>query len=79
MAERRTCSDCGQELELGFIPDATYGAVVQAHWHAGEPKKASFFGLKVGLKADWSQAVPVTAYRCSGCGLLKFYAVSESD
>ena len=79
MAAPHTCTDCGQELEIGFIPDATHGAVVQSHWHAGEPKKTHFFGIKAGIKADWSQAVPITAYRCVGCGLLKFYALSESD
>lgn len=79
MAEIGPCTSCGQELKIGFIPDATYGAVVQSQWHAGVPKETHFFGIKAGLKADWSQAVPITAYRCEGCGLLTFYAHSESD
>ena len=79
MTDQLACSDCGQALELGFIPDATYGAVAQSHWHAGEPEEARVFGIKAGVKADWSQTIPITAYRCTGCGLLKFHAVRESD
>ena len=79
MADQQRCTDCGHALEIGFVPDATYGSVAQSHWHAGEPKQAKFFGIKAGVKADWSQAVPIIAYRCGGCGLLKFYAPSDSD
>lgn len=79
MTESRRCSDCGQELEVGFIPDATYGAVGQSHWHPGEANEARFLGLKAGVKTDWSQTMPVTAYRCAGCGLIKLYAIRKSE
>jgi len=31
-------------------------------------------GIKTGVKVDKKEFVPITAYRCTGCGVLRFYA-----
>jgi hypothetical protein len=61
-------------MEEGFIPDLTYGAVMQLTWQPGEPEPAKFLGLKNGVKVNVNETVKITAHRCSGCGLLKLYA-----
>ena len=74
MPPPRTCPDCGSAMVDGFIPDATYGAILQTHWYEGDPEKATFLGLPTGLKVDRQRMIPVWTYRCSSCGLLKSYA-----
>ena len=68
-------------MEQGFIPDATYGAVVQTCWHRGSAESKSFLGIKAGLgiKYDPTNMMPVTACRCTSCGLLKFYATPKAE
>ena len=48
------CPDCGGRMEEGFIPDATYGQILQTHWHPGEPEKSTFLGMNMGTKIDRS-------------------------
>lgn len=83
MQETMKCSDCRGDMELGFIPDATYGMVHQAAWHSGDPKakKGLFEKLATGggVKFDTRYMTPITAYRCSQCGLIKLYALRETD
>ena len=69
-----TCPDCRTPMIEGFIPDATYGKVVQTGWHEGSPDSQSFLGIDTGVKLDRSLVVPVVTYRCEGCGLLRSYA-----
>lgn len=33
MARDPRCSDCGKDMERGFVPDVTYGGWDRAHWH----------------------------------------------
>jgi hypothetical protein len=69
------CADCESEMEIGFIPDLSEVIAYQASWHRGQAKANQFLGLKTGtVKVDRTKFVPVTAYRCSGCRLLKLYA-----
>ncbi len=49
-------------------------AIAQMGWHRGEPEPAKFIGLTSGIKVDKTEFVPITAFRCSGCGVLRFYA-----
>ena len=81
MTTQPLCSDCGEALQIGFIPDSTLGPVKQSHWHPGPAVEEKYFSArdKRGVKTDWEQSVPITAYRCPGCGLLKVYAVSDHD
>jgi len=68
------CPECKCPMVSGFIPDATYGAFLQTQWHEGDPEVARSLGFKVGIKAERSRMLPVWAWRCPSCGLLKFYA-----
>ena len=74
MDATKTCPDCGGAMHKGFVPDATYGAILQAHWYEGEPEDTSFFGIKTGLKVDRAFMHPIWAYRCIDCGRLLLYA-----
>ena len=68
------CPDCAVPMVSGFIPDATYGQILQTHWQEGDPENTSFLGLKTGIKADPSRMLPIWSWRCPSCGLLKTYA-----
>ena len=71
----QVCPDCGTAMEEGFVPDFTYGGIAQMVWHRGEPESARILGMKTGsVKVDRNEFVPITAYRCTGCGLLRFHA-----
>ena len=80
MIDGYACSDCGQDMENGFIVDEGHlGSMLKSRWHGGEPAEVSLLGIKMaGYKIDPSQMVPITAWRCTGCGLLKIYALRES-
>ncbi|MDH3592402.1 MAG: PF20097 family protein [Planctomycetota bacterium] len=70
-----SCPECRERMEEGFVPDATYGQTLQAHWMPGSPEKATFFGVKLGsTKIDRKQMLPIRAYRCKRCGLVRHYA-----
>ena len=69
-----TCPDCGKGMEKGFVPDFAYAAIAQMVWHRGEPEPSRLLGIKTGVKVDKKEFVPITAYRCTGCGVLRFYA-----
>jgi len=74
MSQPHKCPDCGGVMEEGFIPDSTYGAVLQTHWHRGTAEKTSFLGIDTGAKIDRSKMLPICSCRCSDCGLLRFFA-----
>ena len=68
------CSDCGRDMVLGFIPDRTYGAVMESTWQEGPSETRKFLGMYAGVQFDPKRAKTLTAWRCPGCGLLKLYA-----
>ena len=68
------CPDCGGRMEEGFIPDATYGGILQTHWYPGEPEETSFLGIATGMKVEKTGMLPIEAHRCSRCGVLRLYA-----
>jgi predicted nucleic-acid-binding Zn-ribbon protein len=75
MSERELmCPKCGQVMEPGFVLDRGPGGVAQESWVDGAPVPSNWTGLKV--KAH--QLVPVTTYRCTGCGYLESYASPAS-
>ena len=83
MRDDIACSDCGGELELGFIPDVTYGNVWQSCWHRGDANEKKTFLQKLvsggGVNYDEREMIAITVYRCSSCGLLKLYATPASE
>lgn len=64
------CPDCNVGLEIGFIPDH-YAQIIRSHWHPGTGKDKTFVG---NLKLEGRSMIPITAYRCPQCGLLRQYA-----
>ena len=69
------CHECHAEMEMGFVPDFAYAAIAQMVWHRGDPEPSRILGVKTGsVKVDQQEFVPITAYRCTGCGLLRLYA-----
>jgi hypothetical protein len=68
-----TCGKCDGAMELGFLPDHTYGANLVARWAAGAPV-ASFW---TNTKLKGVETIPVGTYRCTRCGYLESYARPE--
>ncbi len=80
MSMKLQCPDCGTEMEEGFIPDWTQGGVLQTCWHRGTAESKTFLGMQMGgVKYDPTNMMPVTACRCTSCGLLKFYATPKAE
>ena len=66
------CTDCGIEMETGFLVDQRG---LGTDWHRGFPESATFVGLETSAyKIDRTQLLETTTYRCTRCGLLKSYA-----
>lgn len=71
MAEQPpVCGSCDQRMEQGFTLDHGYGAVFTSAWVAGTPRWSRWLGLR--LKGR--DKLPVTTFRCPGCGRLESYA-----
>ena len=70
----RTCPDCGTEMARGFVPEFTGMGAVAPVWHPGEPKLKHDY-----VELDSTRAVSITVFRCSTCGLLRRYALDESE
>ena len=66
-------------MELGFVPDISVGGMHQAAWHRGEAEASRFLGRKTGVKTDRREFVPMIAYRCTNCGVLRFYAKAPTE
>ena len=61
-------------MEAGFIRDrAAGGANLQAKWVEGAPTPS--FWLEDRVNMQGREPVPVTTFRCSGCGYLESYAI----
>ena len=65
-----TCPDCGVAMEGGFVLDQTHGGNAQADWVEGAPEKSIWTGLR--LKGH--RRIPLYAWRCPRCSLVRFYA-----
>ena len=60
-------------MHSGFVADAAHGQMLQSSWSAGEPVPRRYIG---GVKVKLDEQVPLTAWRCSDCGFVEFYAPS---
>jgi hypothetical protein len=65
------CPKCQRPMEKGYVPELTYGAVLQSAWTPGEPIPRRFMG---GIKWSRSNNVAIITYRCTSCGYLESYA-----
>lgn len=66
----RSCPDCKVEMISGFIPDHD-AQTIRSQWHPGSGTDTTFLG---NLKLDSKALIPIVAYRCPSCGLLKQFA-----
>lgn len=72
---KTTCFKCGHSMERGYVLDAMHGGGNRpGQWAEGEPERSFWFGVK--LKGR--RVLPVTTWRCTGCGLLESYAKAEA-
>jgi hypothetical protein len=74
------CPECGSALEEGFVPGRitlglSSGGYVELAWHAGKPVGDRARRVKDAKKTK----TPITALRCTKCGLLKFYTTPSAD
>jgi uncharacterized protein DUF6487 len=70
MNEILKCSNCGGEMEEGFVMDESLNTQSTAHWIAGKPIQG-FFG---STRTKGKNQFPIQAYRCRQCGRLEWYA-----
>ncbi len=76
MTQAMNCPKCSGNMERGFIVDrAMGGANLQAKWVGGEPVQG-FFPPGERLKIEGRELLPVTTFRCEGCGYLESYATT---
>ena len=78
MPTEPSCPNCRLAMEEGFLPDASYGSILETHWHPGLANKTSFLGMPTGTKIDRSAMRVVQTFRCPQCGLLQSYATDDN-
>ena len=78
MTQPMTCPKCSGHMESGFILDRAAGAAnAQAKWLEGLPTPSFWPGDRV--KMQGRQPVPVTTFRCDGCGYLESFAIEQPE
>jgi hypothetical protein len=55
------CPRCRHRMEAGFIPDASYGAILIGSWVEGTPEK----GWTGSVKLKGKRKFDITTYRCT--------------
>jgi hypothetical protein len=74
MTQPMTCPKCSGHMESGFILDrAGGGPKWQAQWVEGPPTPSFWISGRVNVKGR--EPVPVTTFRCDGCGYLESFAM----
>lgn len=71
--DEKICPKCNRAMEIGFVADVAYGAVLQSNWSPGIPVRRRFVG---GVKWRQQDSRPIVTYRCSACGFLESYAAN---
>lgn len=65
------CPQCRVTMEEGFLVDRGHGdSTSVGEWAEGQPVRRWW-----GLNMKGKERIPVVAYRCAKCGLLRSYAV----
>lgn len=66
------CIRCDGELEAGFLLDrGDYNVTSQTQWTSGLPN-TSFWRMSAAKVGE--RILPVTTFRCKGCGRLESFA-----
>lgn len=66
----RRCPKCDGTMQLGFLPDASYGTTTVSTWYPGKAQKSFWQGTKI----DREDSITVDAFRCERCGFVELYA-----
>jgi hypothetical protein len=69
------CAKCKKRMEEGFILDRGHGYMYVTSWVAGLPEKSFWVGLKIKGRTE----IPISTFRCTGCGYLESYARPASS
>ena len=69
-ARVNNCPKCQGAMETGFIPDASYGAILLSNWTEGAAEK----NFLQSIKLKGRRQIPLTAERCTQCGFVELYA-----
>ena len=75
MIKNLVCSECGGEMQEGYIPDFTRGTARQSFWVEGAFEK-DFWGFP---KYKGKKTHRITAYRCENCGFIKLFAKGKKE
>ena len=76
MTQPTTCPKCNGSMEPGLMLDRKdWASDLQVRWVGGEPTPKTFFG---GMSLKGREPLPVTTYRCEGCGYLESFAIRTS-
>jgi len=68
------CPKCQKTMERGHVPDIGHGQIYLTGWSPGAPERRRFLG---GIKFRAKEQLPLTAFRCPGCGYVELYAPSD--
>ena len=71
MTDSHVCPKCKGTMHSGFVANAAHGQMLQSSWSPGEPESRRYIG---GVKVKRDEQVPMTAWRCTDCGYVEFYA-----
>ena len=75
MTQPTTCPKCDGIMEPGLMLDRKEASDLQARGVGGEPTPQTFFG---NIRLKGREPLPVTTYRCEGCGYLESFAIRAS-
>jgi DNA-directed RNA polymerase subunit RPC12/RpoP len=67
------CPKCQKTMEEGHVPDLGRNYATRSVWSHGLAEPRRFFG---GIKFSSKEQIPLSAYRCPGCGYVELYAKS---
>jgi len=62
-------------MEMGFILDNFYGAILDSSWLEASPEKS----WRGSAKTKGKRKLAITTYRCTSCGFLESYALSPLE
>jgi hypothetical protein len=64
------CPKCNKQMQEGYLRDEAR----LARWYEGPPRR--WLGMTL---VGWAKKqLPITAYRCPGCGYLESYAKAKA-
>jgi hypothetical protein len=69
------CPKCKARMEEGFIIEyMDFNHTQVSNWVEGQPTDNRVLGLSAGLKTKDRRMLPVSSFRCTGCGYVESYA-----